>query len=480
MARKFPSRDYATVHIKRGSEGNIKAYGSTWAEATPEQRQAREAIGFYGKGAYFGGMLRTGARLAMPYVKKHGMAMAKDMFRSYTGMGAYNRNQLVDPTGPAEVAGSGDETGSIVISRSELVCEIYGPTSAFKNNEFALNPGIESSFPWLSQIAANYEEYSFRQLLFHFNSTVTDIGSSTTGQIGSIIMATNYNASSTPFRDKPEMMAYMGANSCKASENAVHGVECDPAKLTFSEGYVRVGPPTGNMDLKVYDHGLFQIAVANSPTANANLSVGELWVSYTVELRKPKFGTARGNTIQQDIYCSGAAPTVGAPLGPTLNLLQAQCNSINSRVTQTGNRTVLIEFPPNYAGQVSVEYVATLNTTTTGSVSSTTTGNVFVVSDLLGGSGAISGSFLSPPAIGVNATMQWVTSYRIEPATGGVVNSITLSLGAAWVASFTRSSLYIREVNASFSTRAQNVGPSGAQSDAPIMINNQGVITQPV
>lgn len=491
---KYPSKDYATVAVKRGGlwygdATTTDIFGKDVSSATPEQLARRKAVGYTGRGGY----LSSAWKMARPFVKKHGMNLLRDAAGSflgsglYTGRGEYNRNQLVDPSGPAEVAGAGDETGSVTLTRTELVGEIYGPSTPFQNNQFALNPGLESTFPWLSQIAANYEEYSFHQLIFSFRSTVTDIGSSTTGQIGSVIMCTNYNASASAFKDKPEMMAYMGACSSKASENLIHGVECDPAKLTFSEGYVRTGPPTGNMDLKVYDHGLFQLAVANSPSANANLSVGELWVSYAVELRKPKFGTARGNTIQQDIYVSGSTPILATGSGATNrllsdNVLQAQCNNINTLLTQ-GVRTFTVTFPAYYSGTVQIEFIMAVTTWANAQPTRTitTAGNVTLISDMFGAGAATSTNYIAEPPVTGGGQFVMVVDASITPSTGGVSNSVTITIGSPSSAvTLVRSALYIREINPTFSSRAQNVGPANAQSDAPILINSSGVITQPI
>ena len=81
-------------------------------------------------------------------------------------------------------------------------------------------------------------------------------------------MATNYNASSPPFSDKATMMEYAHAMSAKTTEHMTHGVECDPSKLGGSERkYIRTNPVVPSQDLKTYDHGLFQLAVANSPAS---------------------------------------------------------------------------------------------------------------------------------------------------------------------------------------------------------------------
>jgi hypothetical protein len=247
----------------------------------------------------------------------------------YTGYGAYKpkkkRKRLSSgakgPVSNSLIAGSdimipsftsaGNETGGITISRKEYLGDVFAPaaTSAteipsFTNTTYAINPGVERSFPWLSQIAQNFEEYTLHQLIYTFRTTITDVGNSRTGQCGTIVMCTRYNVGNAPFDDKVSMMEYEGAMSAKATDSMLHGVECDPNKLSGNPGkYVRCnGFANGNQDTRDYDHGLFQIAVANPPYEYASQTLGELWVTYTISLRKPKFFVGRGFGISQDLY----------------------------------------------------------------------------------------------------------------------------------------------------------------------------------
>ena len=60
----------------------------------------------------------------------------------------------------------------VIINHCEYLQDVYGPADAkFTNNELDLNPGLLENFPFLAQIAANYEEYEFIQLMFHFKIT---------------------------------------------------------------------------------------------------------------------------------------------------------------------------------------------------------------------------------------------------------------------------------------------------------------------
>ena len=287
----------------------------------------REAAKTYGKGMYtgagkyglrrsIGGFLKKNHTAQMLYDKALGSMSGGGM---YTGAGEYegpDSNDLLSSKSTMDVvplfnAAAPDD--AVYYSRREYVSEIYGPplipatTNAepFVLQAFNINPGLEKTFPWLSQIAANFEEYELEQLCFTFKSTTTESGNQTNGQVGTIIMATNYNAAAANFTEKFTMMQYAHAVSGRLTESLQAFVECDPEKLSGSRGeYVRTNPVISNQDLKTYDHGKFQIAIANCTSNLSNQSLGELWVSYTIKLRKPKFYTGRGLSISKDIFLS--------------------------------------------------------------------------------------------------------------------------------------------------------------------------------
>jgi len=112
------------------------------------------------------------------------------------------------------------------------------------------------------------------------------------GQTGTLLMATNYNASEPPFEDKASMMQYHGGQSGRLTDDMVHGVECSPNKSVGDmHKYIRTDPVQD--DIKSYDHGNLNFAVVNLPSELADKQIGELWVYYQVKLLKPKLGVAR-------------------------------------------------------------------------------------------------------------------------------------------------------------------------------------------
>lgn len=203
---------------------------------------------------------------------------------------------------------------SIVVRHKEYLTDVVGGAINTFNvsRGFSLNPGIEESFPWLSTIAQQFQEYSIKGMVFHFESNCADSTGSTVPTLGSFMMGTQYKSTSAPYTNKTEMLNEYFSSSVKCSENSVHPIECDPKENPYNVQYVRGGPIPAGEDLKTYDLGTFYYATHGLQVAN--VTIGELWVTYEIELRKP---AVNGLTSVYDNVAryslTGAAP--GAYLG---------------------------------------------------------------------------------------------------------------------------------------------------------------------
>jgi len=301
------------------------------------RRSVRKPTRYGGQGRYY----RYGARRIM------------------RGMGAYVENAIVTSGMPGAhnpvPSFSARTDGTIQLSNKEYIGDIFAPITpgAFVNYTYPINPAMEKTFPWLCQLAENYDEYTLKQCIFTYKSSVADFASAS-GQVGQVIMATQYNAAAQPFTDKQNMMQYAFACSGKTSEDMLQGVECDPTKLSGPTGhFTRNGPIpiTSGADINNYDHGALNVAVTDCPSAYAGQQLGELWVSYTIELRKPKFVTANGWGIGRDVYVNAGnwwgslpfgsngagAPYTRATMGTSY---KGQANNLNTKLLCPASATV--------------------------------------------------------------------------------------------------------------------------------------------
>lgn len=237
----------------------------------------------------------------------------------FTGTGDYRMNNFASVSQNAcTVPGFGKgNNDSVVVTHREYVQDVLG-TTAFTATTFALNPGQPTSFPWLAQIACNYEEYEILGMVYEFWSTSGDsVGASNTA-LGTIIMATEYDPTKPVFTSKQAMENYSFATSNKPSQSFFHAVECKKSRSPVKELYVRTGNNTGT-DLRWTDFGNFTLATIGNPLAGANL--GELWVSYKVRLSKPRLPITLGFAGQIASGRVSRSGTVSAsPLGTATTL----------------------------------------------------------------------------------------------------------------------------------------------------------------
>lgn len=214
-----------------------------------------------------------------------------------------------------------------IVCHREFLGDITG-TTAFTNRRYPINPGSTITFPWLSTIAQNYQQYRIHGLIFEFRPLITDFV--TNGAPGVVIMATNYNADEPLYSTKQAMENSEYAVSVKPTRDLIHAVECAPGQTVLSELYVRPGGIASNLDLKFTDLGNFQFATQGNPTQ----LLGELWCSYNIEFFKPLLPNDVGGNVQSGsidrLSFSAAAPlgTVGVSVGGDLAELTVNSTTI--------------------------------------------------------------------------------------------------------------------------------------------------------
>lgn len=181
---------------------------------------------------------------------------------------------------------------TVRVKHREFIQDLLVDATGKLNTKYYLQPGDSSTFPWLHQLASNFQEYRIHGMVYYYRSLIADslVAGSTVQGIGQIIIATDYNVLSNgyaalPFPSKAEMQNTQFTQSSKLSGDCMHIIECDPAMQVIPSNWIRTSSnlPT-NADARLYDMAKTQILVeATAP----NQRVGELWVSYDIELRKP-------------------------------------------------------------------------------------------------------------------------------------------------------------------------------------------------
>lgn len=271
-----------------------------------------------------------------------------------SGSGAYNT--LINPEGsPMHIAHRRDETGDVCFSYSEYVMDVYSGGTPFQNIKYSVNPGL-SWFSFLSQLAEQFEQYSFEQLIFKYVPTVTNV--TATGQLGSVIMAFKYNASDPLFLTKQQMMGYSGAINDVISQPLLLGVECDPRKGAAKELYIRAGSVPSGQDIKTYDLGALYLGTAgvNTTSFPSGTQIGELHVMYTIRLMKPRIFATVGGSVGYDAFVAN----IGLTTTP-FNLfgsspMKGIGNSIGCSVSKQPPYNI-VTFPDNVVGYFDIYFV---------------------------------------------------------------------------------------------------------------------------
>jgi len=221
-------------------------------------------------------------------------------FPKVFGQGSYTMtNSCWNATQQVPIMHSSNE--SVRIRHREYIADIAIAGAPFVINTFSFNPGLPATFPYLSSIAENFQEYSFKGLIFEFKTTsATALASGTSTAMGSVMMAAQYRADAPVFSNKTQLLNEMWSVDTIPSASVVLPVECSPAETPMSHQYVRTGSVTG--DIKFFDLCTLSVATSGGQTGQNNV-VGELWVSYDIELFKPQ--------VSSNVASSGSAAFVG-------------------------------------------------------------------------------------------------------------------------------------------------------------------------
>lgn len=264
--------------------------------------------------------------------------------------------------GPNNIPAMHNADQTIVVRHKEYVGELVGSTAFKVQKAIALNPGLRASFPWLSVLAGAYTEYRIRGMVFHYVPTSGAAVASTNPALGSVMFQTTYRATDVQPTSKQEMLNEYCANETVPCEPLAHPIECAPQENPFKIMYVRgTVVPTGDTPL-LYDLGNTFIATSGMQTDNH--VVGDVWVTYEIEFKKPVVTSSL--SISKSLYFQFK------PASPTNLFNAADFTSISNDLT--ANNTNVLTLKNMAIGRLytfGVLMSATSSNTTTGIVTFT-------------------------------------------------------------------------------------------------------------
>jgi len=171
---------------------------------------------------------------------------------------------------------------------------------------YNVNPGDPAAFPWLSNIAANYEEYCVEGLIFEFVSTTSPYNSNSA--MGEIIVTSQDNVSGPVLSTRQELFNTEMCTTSRLDRNIMYGIECKnkPYQWYF------VSSNAGTTDTNLQNFVRVYLASCVAATFPSNSVLGEIWVTYRMRFRGP---VVTASSSANMLFISGST-TLSSPDGP--------------------------------------------------------------------------------------------------------------------------------------------------------------------
>jgi hypothetical protein len=261
----------------------ISTYRRRAATAIPAASVVSAAMSLYNRNpaafnqaaAQAGQLIRSGAKAISRRMNRSNNSPMEIVERSVPA--AVGHRLIKGEPNMRQASGKGMPKTVTISNREVISLSIAGSSSWTSQLEFDLNPGLSSSFPWLSNVAEQYQEYKFTKLVFHYIPIVP------TSTQGDIIITPFYDAAQaypqTEIQASDTMNTVIGSvwmeHKCVLSNSLMH-----PSGV---KKYIRTFRMSG--DSKSYDVGRIQVSTVNE-TGTSN--IGKLYVEYTVQLFGPR------------------------------------------------------------------------------------------------------------------------------------------------------------------------------------------------
>jgi hypothetical protein len=157
-----------------------------------------------------------------------------------------------------------------------------------------VNPGLFTTFTWLSNIASNFERYKFTKLQF------TYVSAAATSERGRVALAFQYDPTAgSPLNRTDFFSVVPNVEEAPWEDIAMRVAPVEETRYIRSSG---VGGT-----LNTYDIG--KLLILTAMNANNTTQLGEIFVEYTVELYNPQFQTVPAG--EMDATATSAADPMG-------------------------------------------------------------------------------------------------------------------------------------------------------------------------
>lgn len=189
--------------------------------------------------------------------------------------------------------------GSLNISHSELLSDVV-TESSYKGNYIvfkgSINPGLSRIFPWLANMAKNFQEYRFSKISLRYAANCA------TSISGTIMMSAVYDPSLPVPNSEQNFSNLEGMVATNVWKNL--NFSADKSGMNSQKHYyIRGNNPNTtitNEDIKLLDCCYILVGLDNCPSGVNNL--GKVYIDYTVTLSKPYTNSGLQQIIQTNSW----------------------------------------------------------------------------------------------------------------------------------------------------------------------------------
>lgn len=216
--------------------------------------------------------------------------------------------------------------GDVRVVHREFLQEVANVGTNFQAALVNINPGLVTTFPWLSKIARNFESYRFNRLKFDYETE------SSSASAGCVMLAVDYDVSDAAPASKQQLMAYRRSVRSAVWQPCCHTSEKEDLNKQKTY-FVRSQPLLANLDQKLYDTGNFILATQNL----GGTAQGEIYIEYDITLMTPELNLTEivGGSVVGGGTLSAATPLGNAPVPDAQNFGITVGTTANSILTFT-------------------------------------------------------------------------------------------------------------------------------------------------
>lgn len=229
---------------------------------------------------------------------------------------------------------------SVNIKHEEMLCSLEYSSEVTPTIPISLtiNPGDAQCFPWLSQLAQNFEYYRFRSLKIRYVPRCSMLKS------GSVIMAIDYDISDAAPAHLEDLALYLGRVSFAVYDKATMQADARSLNL-YPYRYLR---STGT-DPRLESVGCFYVGLSTTDVA----TFGDFYIDYDIDLFCPQFAEPVGAVRTSPSNFTGTASTI---------LPGTNTNRYLKNASFVANPSDSVDFIPKSDGKYLLSYSSPLST----------------------------------------------------------------------------------------------------------------------